>query len=79
VYYPCLEDTPGRPLAAYLHGNDDTSGARLALQKITTGLRWTPVAEIVEVRGAPSAEDRDACWNLGAVVAATLADRHGQP
>jgi multimeric flavodoxin WrbA len=79
VYYPCLEDTPGRPFAAYLHGNDDTSGARLALQKITTGLRWTPVAELVEVRGAPSAEDRDACWNLGAVVAATLADRHRQP
>ncbi|HEX4867735.1 MAG TPA: flavodoxin [Acidimicrobiales bacterium] len=79
VYYPCLEDTPGRPFAAYLHGNDDTSGARLALHKITTGLRWRPVAEILEVRGAPSAEDRDAAWNLGAVVAATLADLDAQP
>lgn len=72
VYYPCLEDTVGRPFAAYLHGNDDTTGARLALEKITAGLRWRPVAEVLEVRGEPSAEDRDACWNLGAVVAATI-------
>jgi multimeric flavodoxin WrbA len=74
VYYPCLEDTVGRPFAAYLHGNDDTTGARVALDKITTGLRWAKVAETVEVRGQPSTEDRDACWNLGAVVAATIGD-----
>lgn len=72
VYYPCLEDTVGRPFGAYLHGNDDTAGARAALEKITTGLRWRPVAEPVEVRGAPDAAARDACWNLGAVVAATI-------
>lgn len=72
VYYPCLEDTVGRPFAAYLHGNDDTAGARVAMDKITTGLRWTKVAETLEVRGEPSAADRDACWDLGAVVAATV-------
>lgn len=77
VYYPCLEDTGGRPFTAYLHGNDDTSGARLALQKITTGLRWTPVAEVLEVRGAPSAADLEAAWDLGAVLAATVADHQG--
>jgi NAD(P)H-dependent FMN reductase len=75
VYYPCLEDTVGRPFAAYLHGNDDTTGARVAIEKITTGLRWARVAQTVEVRGAPTAEDRDACWNLGAVVAATIGQR----
>lgn len=74
VYYPCLEDTVGRPFAAYLHGNDDTTGARVALEKITTGLRWQRVAEVLEVRGAPSTQDRDACWNLGAVVAATIGE-----
>jgi multimeric flavodoxin WrbA len=72
IYYPCIEDTVGRPFGAYLHGNDDTAGARQALEKITQGLRWRVVSEVVEVRGAPSAEDRDACWNLGATVAATL-------
>jgi len=73
VYYPCLEDTVGRPFGAYLHGTEDLTGARRALDLITTGLRWTAVAEVVEVRGVPSAEDREACWELGAVVAATVA------
>lgn len=77
VYYPCLEDTVGRPFAAYLHGNDDTAGAKRALDKITGGLRWRAVAEVVEVTGAPTAEDRDACWNLGAVVGATILEAGG--
>ncbi len=72
IYYPCLEDTVGRPFGAYLHGTEDLVGARRALEVITTGLRWTPVAEIVEVRGTPSGDDRDACWELGAVAAATI-------
>lgn len=77
VYYPCLEDTVNRPFAAYLHGNDDTTGARRALETITTGLRWRPVAEVVEVRGGVDAAARDALWNLGAVVAATIAEDGG--
>jgi hypothetical protein len=72
VYYPCLEDTVGRPFGAYLHGNDDVVGARRALDTITGGLRWSRVADVVEVRGAPTPADRDACWELGAVVAATI-------
>jgi len=72
IYYPCLEETVGRPFAAYLHGNDDTGGARRALGTITSGLRWQPVADVVEVTGAPDATARDACWNLGAVVGATI-------
>lgn len=73
VYYPCLEDTVGRPFGAYLHGNDDVTGARRALETITTGLRWQQVAEIVEARGGVDGAARDAAWNLGATVAATLA------
>ncbi len=72
VYYPCLEDTVGRPFGAYLHGNDDVAGARRALDTITGGLRWNRVADVVEVQGAPGTADRDACWELGAVVAATI-------
>jgi multimeric flavodoxin WrbA len=73
VYYPCLEDTVGLPFGAYLHGTEDLAGAFRALEVITTGLRWRRIAEVVEVRGAPRAEDRDAAWELGAVVAATIA------
>lgn len=72
IYYPCLEDTVDRPFAAYLHGNDDTAGARRMLEMITTGLRWKPVAETVEVRGEPDGVALDACWNLGATVGATI-------
>ena len=72
IYYPCLEETVGRPFGAYLHGNDDVTGARRAIEVITTGLRWRQVAAPVAVIGAPDAAARDACRELGATVAANL-------
>jgi hypothetical protein len=39
-----------------------------------TGLGWKQAAEPVLVTGHPSKADLDACWELGATVAATLAD-----
>lgn len=72
VYYPCLADTVGRPFGAYLHGNDDVTGARHALDVITTGLQWRRVSDDVEVRGGPTTADVAACRELGGVVAATL-------
>jgi multimeric flavodoxin WrbA len=74
VYYPCLEATSRRPYGVYLHGNDDVTGARAGIEKIVTGLAWTRVADVVEVVGAPSKPDVDACWELGATVAARLLD-----
>jgi multimeric flavodoxin WrbA len=73
IYYPCLEDTAGRPFAVYVHGNNDVTGALRAVETITTGLRWTLVQAPVGVIGEPTAADRDACWELGASVAARLA------
>ena len=73
IYYPCLEDTVGRPFAAYLHGNDDLTGGLVALEKITTGLRWRRVRPVLGVTGAPSLDDLAACRELGAVTAATAA------
>src|SRR5690606_18876161 len=66
IYYPCIEETVGRPFGFYLHGNDDTTGARRAVEKITAGLQWKQVAAPLEVTGAPSKHDRDALWELGA-------------
>ena len=73
IYYPCLEATVGRPFGVYVHGNNDTTGALRAIEMVTTGLRWRAVQAPVSVVGQPTREDLDACWELGAAVAAGLA------
>lgn len=70
VYYPCLQDTVGLAYGLYVHGNDDTAGARTSVAKVTTGLRWRPVAEPVEVVGAPAPADLAAVRDLGATLGA---------
>lgn len=71
-YYQLLDATRGRPFGLYLHGNEGTEGAERAVESITTGLGWARVAETVIVSGAPSKSDTEACWELGATVAAQL-------
>jgi multimeric flavodoxin WrbA len=72
IYYPCLEEKARSPYGVYVHGNSDTAGALRGIRTITTGLSWRPVGDPVTVVGEPTAEDREACWNLGATVAAEL-------
>jgi multimeric flavodoxin WrbA len=72
IYYPCLEATVGRPYGVYVHGNDDTTGALAAVDKITTGLRWKAAQSPVSIVGQPSPDDLESCWELGAAVAAGL-------
>jgi hypothetical protein len=73
AYYPCLDATAGRPFGLYVHGNNDTTGAERAVEMITTGLRWKQAHEHVRVVGTPGQDAVDACWDLGATVAALLA------
>lgn len=72
IYYPCLDATVGRPYGLYVHGNNDADGAVAAVERIVTGLKWRAAQSPVIVIGPPSAADRDACWELGASVAAGL-------
>ena len=72
IYYPCLDAMAGTAYGLYVHGNTDTSGAVRGVETITTGLRWRPVAAPVVVVGAPDKAAREACWELGATVAASL-------
>ncbi len=72
IYYPCLDTTIARPFALYVHGNSDTAGAVRAVTTITTGLRWKLGQTPVEVVGDPDKQDLDACWELGAALAASL-------
>jgi multimeric flavodoxin WrbA len=71
-YYPCLDATRGRPFGLYVHGNEGAEGAIRGVDAITTGLGWVRSAESVVVSGKPTKADLQACWELGATVAATL-------
>jgi multimeric flavodoxin WrbA len=72
IYYPCLEETVRRPFGAFLHGNNDATGALRALDSIPTGLKWKAVQPPVVVTGEPGKADLEACWELGAITAAEL-------
>jgi hypothetical protein len=56
-----------------VHGNSDTAGAVRAVESIAKGMGWEPVSEVVQVVGQVGESQREACWNLGATVAAHVA------
>ncbi len=72
IYYPCLEATRRRPYGLYIHGGSDTGGAVRAVESIAAGLAWRRVRPPVTVTGTPGKPDLDACWELGALLAAAI-------
>jgi hypothetical protein len=42
------------------------------VETITTGLKWRRLRDPLTVLGDLSSDDREACWELGATVAASL-------
>lgn len=72
VYYPCLDATRGRPFGYYVHGGSDVTGTVRGIESITTGLGWQRAAAAVTVTGEPAKADIEACWELGAALAAGL-------
>ena len=73
IYYPCLDARRGAPYGLYVHGNLDATGAQRSVDAIVAGLGWQKVSRDVVVIGSPSRADLDACRDLGAVLAATVA------
>jgi multimeric flavodoxin WrbA len=73
AYYPCLDQTRGRPFGCAVHGNNDVDGALRDIERIVTGLGWRRAAEHVRVLGWPDQGDLSSCWELGATIAANLA------
>ena len=69
---PRHDTTRGRPFGVYIHANEGTEGAERGIAAITTGLGSVQAAETVVVMGKPTKADVEACWNIGATVAATL-------
>lgn len=74
VYYPCLDATQGRPFSYYVHGGNDVTGAVRGIESITTGLGWRRAADPVTLTGEPDRTGIQACWELGATLAAGLMD-----
>lgn len=72
IYYPCLDAGRGLPFGYWVHGGNDVTGAVRALDSITKGLGWRRAADAVTVTGEPSKDDTEACWELGAALAAGL-------
>ena len=73
-YYPAWTPRSGRPFGLYLHGNEGTEGAERGVDAITTGLGWVKAAEYRGGVGQADKADLEACWELGATVAAQLMD-----
>jgi multimeric flavodoxin WrbA len=71
VYYPALTAKVGAPYGLYVHGNTDTAGAVRAVESIASAMGWRPVHDPVLVIGAPTKDDREACWDMAATVAAS--------
>src|SRR6478672_10535426 len=62
VYYPCLDETRGRPFGYYVHGGNDVTGAVRGIESITTGLGWRRVVDAVTLTGEPDKTGIEACW-----------------
>ncbi len=73
IYYPCLEATVGRPYGVYVHGGNDTGGAIRGIEQIVGGLRWNAVRPPLTVVGQLTKQVREDVWELGGLVAASVA------
>lgn len=72
IYYPCLEEKQGLPMAVYIRAGHDGTGTRRAIDTITTGLKWRTVVEPLVCRGDWNPDFVDQGKELGMTMAAGL-------
>ena len=72
IYYPCLEQTQGRPYCLFIRAGHDGTGTRRGVETIVTGLRWRAVQEPIILRGDWREDFVGQCHDLGAAMAAGL-------
>ena len=66
--------TAGRPFGLLVHGRYDTEGAVRSVTAIVGALKWRQSAEVLEVLGDVGDRHREAAYELGATLAALLAE-----
>ncbi len=72
IYYPCLENTEGKPVGLYVKGGLDGEGARISVEKILTGLRWKMILPALVLRGEYQPDFEKQVRELGMTMAAGL-------
>jgi NAD(P)H-dependent FMN reductase len=72
IYYPCLEQTQGKPYALYIRAGKDGQGALTSVERIVTGLRWKAVQPAMILHGEFKLEFVEQCRKLGTLMAAGL-------
>ncbi len=72
IFYPCLEHTEALPFAAYIRAGLDGTGTKIAIGKITGGLKWNMAQETIILHGEYQNEYETQCEELGMLMAASL-------
>jgi multimeric flavodoxin WrbA len=72
IYYPCLEHTQGLPYGMFIRAGNDGTGARSAIERIVTGLRWRAIGEPLILKGELTPAALAECRLLGQTMAAGL-------
>ena len=72
-FYPAEGKTAGLPYALFVSAGTDGTGTVRAVERITTGLGWSPVAAPLIVVGEPDETALARARELGATLAAGIA------
>lgn len=72
IYYPCLEQTQGKPYALYVRAGNDGRGTIDSVERIVTGLRWKAVTAPLRLAGDFDEGFIGQCEELGMTLAAGL-------